>query len=248
MASLLVPSVLAATRRLRIALLVLLLALLCAVAVPAHAAERGQLPAVNNFATAQFKLLSTAQVGGITSIAFGGGAVVLPDRSRVWIGTNESKELTEVVQIGSAIYVRVGDKPWQRSDDLPVGVAQTQPVSAQFNALQQNANAILDMGVENVGSEPAKRYQVWISGDKVLKIAGGAVDSLPPELRDLIEKAAYKYDFWVSTQDGFLHQQLTTVILPAGKVGGIDIPATQTSVLVTFFDINDPNISVNAPI
>jgi hypothetical protein len=91
---------------------------------------------------------------------------------------------------------------------------------------------------------PAHRYQVWLSGAKALEIAGGDVDSLPPELRDLLENAAYKYDFWVGTQDAFLHQQLTTVIFAAND----DFPELQSSVLVTFFDINDPNISVNAPI
>ena len=248
MASQLVPSILASTRRPRVALLILLVALMGALAPPARAAERGQLPFVNNFATAQFKLLSTVDIGGVTAVAFGAGAVVLPDRSRAWIGTNDSSELTEVVQIGSAVYVRVGDKPWERSDDLPPGLAQAQPVSAQFNQLQQSANAILDMGAENVGDVPARRYQVWLSGEKALEITGEDVGSLPPELRDLLKSAAYKYDFWVGTQDSFLHQQLTTVIFAASKVGDVDIPETQTSVLVTFFDINDPNISVNAPI
>jgi hypothetical protein len=248
MASLLIPSILASTRRIRVVLLVLLLAFMGALVLPARAAERGQLPFVNNFATAQFKLLSTVDLGGVTAVAFGAGELVLPDRSRTWVGTNDSSELTEVVQIGSAVYVRVGDEPWERSDDLPMGLAQAQPVSAQFNQLQQSANAILDMGAENVGDVPAKRYQVWLSGAKALEAAGEDVDALPPELRDLIENAAYKYDFWIGTQDSFLHQQLTTVILPAGSFGGIDIPETQTSVLVTFFDINNPNISVNAPI
>jgi hypothetical protein len=227
---------------------VLLLALAGALALPAHAAERSQLPFVNNFATAQFKLLSTVDLGGESAVAFGGGELVLPDRSRTWIGTNDSSELIEVIQIGSAVYMREGDGPWERSEDLPLELAQAQPISAQFNQLQQSANAILDMGTENVGDVPTKRYQVWLSGAKALEAAGEDVDSLPPELRDLIENSAYKYDFWIGTQDSFLHQQLTTIILPATQVGEVDIPESQTSVLVTFFDINNPNISVNAPI
>jgi hypothetical protein len=225
-----------------------MLGLMGALALPAHAAERGQLPFVNNFATARFKLLSTVDLGGVSAVAFGGGELVLPDRSRTWIGTNDSSELTEVIQIGSAVYIREGNKPWERSEDLPMGVAQAQPVSAQFNQLQQSANAILDMGLENVGDVPARRYQVWLSGAKALEAIDEEAGALPPELRDLLEDAAFKYDFWIGTQDSFLHQQLTTVILPAGKVGGVDIPETQTSTLVTFFDINDPNISVNAPL
>jgi hypothetical protein len=115
MASWLIPSILASTRRIRVVLLALLLALMGTLAVPAHAAD-GQLPFVNNFATAQFKLLSTVDIGGTTGVAFGAGDLVLPDRSRTWIGTNDSSELTEVVQIGSSVYVRVGSEPWERSD------------------------------------------------------------------------------------------------------------------------------------
>jgi hypothetical protein len=236
-------------RRLHITLLWGIVLLLLALAtLPAHAEERGKLPAVNNFATAQFKLLTTTELGGQEVVAFGGGAVVLPDRTRAWIGTNESKDLIEIVQIGSTIYQRVGDKPWQRSENAPVGNAETLPISAQFNALQANANAILDLGSENVGDVPAAHYQVWLSGEKALAIVGEGASSLPKEVRELIGKAAFKYDFWIGTQDGFLHQQLTTVMLPASKIGGVDLPAMQIATLVTFFDINDPNISVNAPI
>lgn len=235
-------------RRIAVArLVVVLMLLLGATAVPANAAD-GQLPPVNNFATARFKLLSTVQLGGEQGVAFGGGTVVMPDRTYVWIGTNESSELTEIVQIGAAIYLRSGGQPWERSDDAPFGNAETQPVSAQFNALQANANAILDLGAANVGDVPAMHYQVWLSGDKALAITGESVGSLPGELRDLIERAAFKYDFWIGSQDGFLHQQLITVIIPAGEFSGVDLPEIQASTLTTFFDINNPNISVNAPI
>jgi hypothetical protein len=235
-------------RRIAVArLLAVLVLLLGATALPANAAD-GQLPPVNNFATARFKLLSTVQIGGEQGVAFGGGTVVLPDRTYAWIGTNESSELTEVVQIGAAIYQRSGGQPWERSDDAPFGNAETQPVSAQFNVLQVNANAILDLGAANVGDVPTMHYQVWLSGDKALAVTEDIAGALPGELRDLIQSATFKYDFWIGTQDGFLHQQLITVIIPAGVFSGVDLPEIQVGTLITFFDINNPNISVNAPI
>ncbi len=85
-------------------------------------------------------------------------------------------ELIEIVQIGAASYLRSGGQPWERSDDAPIGNAETQPVSAQFNLLQVNANAILDLGAANVGDVPTMHYQVWLSGDKALAITGELVE------------------------------------------------------------------------
>ncbi|HEX5691670.1 MAG TPA: hypothetical protein VFX76_16765 [Roseiflexaceae bacterium] len=226
-----------------------LLAVVSIVALPTSAKEkRGQLPAVNNFATARFKLLTTTEGGGEQGVAFGGGAVVLPDRTQVWLGSNDSPELIDIIQIGPTIYMRVGDKPWEKSENAPVGNEQAQPVSAQFNALQQSATAILDLGEANAGDVPTHHYQVWLSGAKALELAGGSTEGLPDEFRDLIEKSAFKYDFWVGTQDGFLHQQMTSVMLPKTKIGDVEVPELTTTSLVTFYSINDPNISVNAPI
>lgn len=228
-------------------LLALFLLLLGTTAQPVSAAD-GQLPAVNNFATARFKLLSTVQIGDEKGVAFGEGAVVLPDRTSLWIGTDGTSELTEVVQIGTAVYLRSGSEPWERSDDAPLGNTATQPISAQFNILQENANAILDLGAANVGSVPTTHYQVWLSGDKALAITDDIAETLPDELRDVIQSATFKYDFWIGAQDGFVHQQLVTVIIPAGEFSDLELPEIQVGTLVTFFDINNPNISVNAPI
>jgi len=226
----------------------IMLAILGAAALPVQAQERSQLPPVNNFATARFKLLATVEIDTVKGVAFGGGEVVLPDRTRVWVGTDQSEDLTEVVQIGSTVYQRTGSDPWQRGDNGGLGNMQTQPVSAQFNALQTHANAILNMGEEMVGDVPTVRYQVWLSGDQALALDPSMGRMLPNETRELLEKTAFKYDLWVSPQDGFLHQQLVTIITPSTKVGGTSVPGAQIAILETFFDINDPLISVNAPI
>jgi len=41
---------------------------------------------------------------------------------------------------------------------------------------------------------------------------------------------------------------LNTIILPASSFEGIEIPEITIETLVTYFDINNPNLSVNAPI
>jgi hypothetical protein len=237
-------------RRLRILFLwAIMLMILGASALPTYAKDKGggHLPPVNNFATARFKLLTTVETTNQKSIVFGGGAVVLPDRTSTWIGSDESKDLIDIVQIGSTTYQRVGGGPWQRRDDASVGM-QAQPVSAQFNVLQANANAILELGNEMVGDVPTAHYQVWLRGDKALALNGNMGEALPKDLRDLLKQTAFKFDLWVGTQDGFLHQQRIELMIPATKINRIPVPATRISSLVTFFDINDPLISVNAPI
>lgn len=234
-------------RWLLLSMSLVLLSVFTGVAVPASAEERvDALPFVNNFATARFRLLTTAEIEGVNLLSYGGGEVVLPSRSHVWLGSDQSPELINIILIDSMIYQRIGSGEWERTD-VPVTTVQAQPVSAQFNELQQLADAIIDFGPENVGDVPAVRYQVWLSGEKVLGLTDGAA-VLPAELRDLIAGATFKYDFWIGAQDSFLYQQNTVVILPPSSIQGVDLPELRASTLLTYYDINYPNISVNAPI
>ncbi len=242
------PPLLFASRRVfRLLLWSIMLAGLVLAALPTHAAERvDQLPFVNNYATARFKLLSTVDVGGSTSHSYGSGETVLPDRISFWLGTDSSNGLVYYVQIGDAVYQREGEGAWQRSDQS-AGGSGTQPMSAQFNLLQRNANAILKIGSEPVNGMMTDHYQVWISGERTLMMDAGAARGLSSTERDLIKQATYKYDFWVNPQDGFLYQQNVELTLPASEINGQAIPPIRSSTLLTYFDINDPNISVNAP-
>lgn len=224
----------------------MLLALLAVSALPAHAKDRATLPAVNNFATAQFKLLTTVSAGDTQISAYGGGAVVLPDRTSVWLSTDQSQDMVNIVQIGSTTYQRLGASDWQRTENG--NTVSAQPVSAQFNLLQQAANSIEQLPDEMIGDVPASHFQVWLSGEKLLELSQQDASMVSGEARDLLKGASIKYDLWVGTQDGFLHQQQMTLMMQAGKVNGVSIPSSQTTVLLTYFDINDPNISVNAPI
>lgn len=233
-------------RKLGLGLFALVVALSFALgaAVPARAADQvSSLPFVNNFATARFKVLSTIKVDQQTVKSFGEGSVVLPDRTSAWVGTDSSDVLTYIIQIGTTVYQRVGSGEWQRNDNAALA---SQPVSEQFNELQQFADAVLFIGDEQVGNTPTKHYQVWLSGQKILDVSGIA-DDLPADLRDFYAKSTYKFDFWVGGSDTFLLQQNVEVILPAGKYGDQDLPNIQTDTLTTFYDINNPNISINAP-
>lgn len=242
------PPLLFASRRvIRFLLWSVMLAGLVLAALPTRAAERvDQLPFVNNYATARFKLLSTIDVGGEVSNSFGSGETVLPDRISFWLGTDSSNELVYYVQIGDAVYQRQGNGAWQRSDES-AGGAGTQPMSAQFNLLQRNANAIVKIGSEPVNGMMTDHYQVWLSGERALTMDAGAARGLSSSMRDLIKQGTYKYDFWVNPQDGFLYQQNVEFTLPASEINGRAIPPIRSSTLLTYFDINDPNISVNAP-
>lgn len=230
-----------------LAIAALAMVMLFASGASAHAATSvKQLPFVNNFATARFKLLTTVAVGDDKMLSYGAGEAVMPDRSSLWLASDASDQLIHMVQIGQAMYQRVGSGEWKRSQ-AAAGDMQFQPLSAQFNQLQQFADAIYNMGPANVGSTPTQHYQVWLSGARALEMSGSSTSQLPKETREVLENVHFKYDFWIGTQDSFLYQQNAEILFAAGTLSA-DAPAMQLDVLMTFSDINDPNISVNAPI
>jgi hypothetical protein len=206
------------------------------------------LPFVNNFATARFKVLSTAAIADIKAVSYGEGAAVMPDRASMWLTMDGADEFTSMVQIGKTIYQRVGNGEWETSEVNTLSDMQFQPLSAQFNQLQQFATAIYDMGPATVGSTPTEQYQVWIDGTRALAMAGADVEALPSDMQDVLARTHYKYDFWIGTQDSFVYQQNVEILMPEYSIEDLTIPAIQIDVLMTFSDINDPNLSVNAPI
>lgn len=223
------------------------IALLILPALPVAAEEQvTTLPPVNNFATARFDLLSTVEVGGLKLQSFGKGAAVLPDRISLWVSSSDGTQVSYAVQIGTAYYTNDGSG-WKRADDLPLENAQALPVSAQFNQIQQYASAILKIGPETVRGTPTTHYQVWISGARLFEISGDQA-GISQETRDLLNQSTFKYDFWIGDTDGFLHQQNSVLMLPSMTVRDQSIPASTFSTLITYYDINDPNIAVHAPI
>jgi hypothetical protein len=213
---------------------------------PAHAASQvDHLPFVNNFATARFKLLTTITLDKIKVAGYGAGETVMPDRTKLWMGSDFSDKLTHIVQIGQTLYQREGDGEWQQTQ-VSASDMQFQPLSAQFNLLQQYADAIYNMGDATVGSTPTQHYQVWLGGERALAMAGASTSDLPKDAREMLSRIHFKYDFWVGTQDSFLYQQNVEILLPEGTIAK-DAPAMQMDSLMTYYDINDPLISVNPP-
>jgi hypothetical protein len=228
----------------------LILLALGAWAAPAAAAPYEQvdsLPKINSFASARFDLLTTIEIGELKQqVAFGKGEVILPDRAKIWVGVNGSDQLIYVVQIGTTTYVNDGTG-WKRTDNIPVDNVQGLPLAEQIVRLQEKASAVLKVGAEPVRGAPATHYQVWLSGANALEIVGNS-ELVTDEVRDLISQFTFKYDFWIGDQDGLLYQQNVVVITPDSSVSGIDLPAASFSTLLTFYDFNDPSISIQPPI
>jgi hypothetical protein len=204
------------------------------------------LPAVNNFASARFDILATLEVDGQQLVLYGKGSTVLPDRVSIWMGTDGSPELIYVVQIGSTMYVNAGSG-WEQSNSMPVGNLQSLPISEQFASLQGRASSILKVGAEQVRGAATTHYQLWLSGANALDLSG-VTGMLDDESRDLISRTTFKYDFWIGDQDGLLYQQNTVVMLPEYTVSDITVPASSFTTLMTYYNFNDPSISIQPPI
>ncbi|HWQ15095.1 MAG TPA: hypothetical protein VNL77_20020 [Roseiflexaceae bacterium] len=215
-------------------------------AAPAAAQESvAALPAVASFRSARFDILTTVETGGARQVAYGKGAVVLPDRAQVWLVPPPNNQIISVVQIGGTIYINTGSG-WQRSEGLPLANLQSQPVAEQFAQLQRGANGILRMGDAQVRGVPVTHYQLWLGGDAVLAAGGEALQGLDSQLRDLIAASTYKYDLWIG-RDGRLHQQNTVAMVPASEINGTPVPASTTSTLITYYDFDDAGIAITAP-
>lgn len=225
----------------------MLLALLTLTALPAAAQEQvSSLPPVNNFASARFDLLTTLAIGDAQDVVFGSGSTILPDRVSLWIGTNHDKKLLYFVQIGTVSYTNDGTG-WKRADNLPPGSTESVSISDQISDLTANANAVLDIGPEPVRGAAAEHYQIWLSGDRLLELSGNT-STLDDETLNLFKSATYKVDLWIGTSDGLLHQQNVVLTIPEHKQDNTTVPQVQLTSLTTFFDFNDPSISIEPPI
>ena len=53
---------------------------------------------------------------------------------------------------------------------------------------------------------------------------------------------------WIGQADGLVHQQNVVLTLPEQTVNKTTIPQTQLTSLITYYDIDDPGITIEPPI
>jgi len=216
-------------------------------ALPAAAQEQiDSLPTVNEFSAAHFDLLTTLEIADSKAFIYGSGTTILPDRVSMWIGSDDSDKLFYYVQVGTVTYSNDGSG-WKRADDLPPGSSQSVSISDQLSKLEENANAILDIGAEPVRGVAAEHYQIWLSGDRLLELDDNT-SVLDNDTIDLIKSATYKVDLWIGQSDGLLHQQNVVLTFPDREVNNVTVPGVQLTSLITFYDFNDPAITIQPPI
>ncbi len=225
----------------------MVLALLTLSALPAAAQEQvDRLPAVNEFASAHFDLLTTLDIADSKAYVYGSGTTIRPDRVSMWVGSNDSDKLFYYVQVGTVTYSNDGSG-WKRADDLPPGSSNSVSISDQLSQITEKANAILDIGAEPVRGTPAEHYQIWLSGDRLLELDNNTA-VLDDETIDLFKTATYKVDLWIGQSDGLLHQQNVVLTFPERTVDKTTTPSVQLTSLITFYGFNDPAISIQPPI
>lgn len=227
-----------------IMMMLLAVALLMVPATPVAAQDEvDSLPPINEFASARFDLLTTLRFGEEQISTYGQGSTILPDRVAVWVSADDGT-IVYVVQIGTVVYINDGTT-WERTDTPPTDVEPV-TVGDQLAELNDTANSILRVGDAVVRDVPTTHYQVWITGSRLLEAEGDL--GLPEEERELIEQSFVKYDLWIGQEDGFLHQQNVVVSFPEMEIDGEMLPITEVSTLTTYYNFNDPTISIEAPI
>ena len=207
-----------------------------------------QIPAVVPFATARFDLLSTEVTQGRPHLSYGSGMIRLPDQSWQWIADTTTIDTTRAVQIGPQIWISLdGGIQWPVSGFLPYGNTQNLNLTRQVAQIADNAYARVRLGAEPVRGVSTTHFQLWLRGADVLAIGGNSlnVSALSRDFLTLFQHSTYKYDLWIGA-DGRLYQQNIVWIAPPPIPGSFP-SLQQISTLVTYYDFNDPSITITAP-
>lgn len=222
-----------------------LLALVAPV-TPARAADDAELPTVKDFQSARYDLLAKLTAGDRSAfLYYGQGAVILPDRATVTLNTPDNESISVVV-IGTTVYVNDGSG-WQRTDNTnPTQVANPSSTNDQLKQLQDIAQSTVLIGQEEVRGTLTNHYQVLVNGQAFADQLAGT--NTPQEAQDLLAQSTLKYDMWIGTQDSFIHQINTSLNIPESETNGVTTPALEVATLITYYDFNNSNIKIVAPI
>ncbi len=224
--------------------------------------ETDQLPAITAFTSARFDLMLQAQTGPVQEMAYGHGAVVLPDQVYAHITMANTNETREVIRVGPDLYLNRGDG-WLRVPQslLPVLNAGL-PLDEQLAQLPAYANGVVYLGQDSVRGVTTHHYQLWLTGEQfhAMNDSNAAEATADEQNKDdqtdvttLPNDAVIKIDLWIGLDDQLLHQQGSVITIPAHttetETGTEQVisPEVQIQTLVTYYDVNNPGIVITVP-
>lgn len=263
--------------RFRFALLLALLASLLAfnAGTPsAYAAEKvPSLPAIQVPQSARFDFLATVKVDFLEDYAFAQGSLQQPDRIQAWAGTNHTDVRTGVVVVGNRSYINEGDG-WQSSGavipmlhpaaltdhimhlsgDNDAFLAFQEELGFQMNQVGGLPSEMPDLleGIYCIGSSTIRgnattQYQVRISNAKLIEFIEEFGVPVDYETRALLENLEIKYDTWIDA-NGMVHQENIYIGFKETEIYGVVIPDMSLNLLITYYDHNNSNINIVAPV
>jgi|GEM_PF-1137366 hypothetical protein len=263
--------------RFRFALLLAFLASLLAfnAGTPsAYAAEKvPSLPAIQVPQSARFDFLATVKVDFLEDYAFAQGSLQQPDRIQAWAGTNHTDVRTGVVVVGNRSYINEGDG-WQSSGavipmlhpaaltdhimhlsgDNDAFLAFQEELGFQMNQVGGLPSEMPDLleGIYRIGSSTIRgnattQYQVRISNAKLIEFIEEFGVPVDYETRALLENLEIKYDTWIDA-NGMVHQENIYIGFKETEIYGVVIPDMSLNLLITYYDHNNSNINIVAPV
>lgn len=263
--------------RFRFALLLAFLASLLAfnAGTPsAYAAEKvPSLPAIQVPQSARFDFLATVKVDFLEDYAFAQGSLQQPDRIQAWAGTNHTDVRTGVVVVGNRSYINEGDG-WQSSGavipmlhpaaltdhimhlsgDNDAFLAFQEELGFQMNQVGGLPSEMPDLleGIYRIGSSTIRgnattQYQVRISNAKLIELIEEFGVPVDYETRALLENLEIKYDTWIDA-NGMVHQENIYIGFKETEIYGVVIPDMSLNLLITYYDHNNSNINIVAPV
>lgn len=221
-------------------LMAMVMALLFVPATPVAAAEEvNDLPPINDYTSVRFDTLTTIRVGDVEFIdEYGQGAEVAPDRYTAKWTAGDGSSTFEYVQIGTVVYTNDG-MGWERTDTPPP------PPTESSEGL--SVTSILRIGDAVVRDVPTTHYQIWTTGNRWFQFTNQL--AVPGDERSFLEQATIKIDVWIGQTDGLVHQDNFVVSFPEFEAeDGTVFPPTEIATLTTYYNFNDPTISIEPPI
>lgn len=223
----------------------------CGTGTDSGAAQQTSLPPVQPLTSARFDLMTSFAEGEAPAevLEYGTGALALPDRVQLGVvpeGADPQTALTTLVQAGAEVYSNTADGQWQPITDGDFLSLHAVLLTRRLLERADQASTILKIKDEPVRDTPSTQYQLWFDAATVSAIAAD-LPGIATATRDRLAQAeSYKVDVWLDSA-GVLRQQYLTITEPQPAADGVDLPLMQTMYLVSYYDLNQPNIAIAEP-